>query len=93
MPVFVEWIGKMLMTYVGAMALQALVGLGVGFATYKLAVKPAEAMVSSYLSSAGDVMVNYVGWLGIDQAITIVFSALVGRTAVGAAKAFLVKKG
>lgn len=92
MPVLLVWLGEMLMTTVGALALQMLVGVGVGLATYKLAVKPAESMIASYLSGGGDVLVNYVGWLGIDQAITIVFSALIGRTAIGAAKAFIVKK-
>lgn len=93
MPVFLLWLGELLESTVGAMVLQALITVGLGFATYKLGVKPAESLVESYLASGGQDLMNYAGWLGIDQAITIVFSALIGRTAIGAAKAFLVKKG
>ncbi|BBD80030.1 hypothetical protein ALSL_1373 [Aerosticca soli] len=47
--------------------------------------------IAMRLSVAGD-LAQYVGFLGIDTAITIILSAWVGRTAVNSAKAFFVKK-
>ena len=91
MPVLVAWIGRMLVTYVGELAIRALIGAGVGIASYKLVIGPARAAIAARLGAAGD-LAGYVGWLGIDVAVTIVLSAWIGRTAVSASKAFFVKK-
>lgn len=91
MPAILVWLGEMIATSIGAWVVSALVSVGVGFVTYKLGVAPAESAIKAYFSGTGQ-MVAYVGWFGIDQAITIVFSALVGRVAIGALRAHLVKK-
>ena len=91
MPALIAWIGRMLLTYVGEMAVRALVGAGVGIATYKLVVDPAKEQMRTLFQSAGP-LVDYVGWLGIDVAVTIVLSAWIGRAAVSASKAFFVKR-
>lgn len=91
MPVIVAWIGRMLLTVVGEMAVRALIGASVGLATYKLVVAPVRQAIATRLGGAGD-LAGYVGFLGIDVAVTIILSAWIGRTAVSASKAFFVKK-
>jgi len=91
MPVLVAWIGSMLLTVVGEMAIRALIGAGVGLATHQLVIAPVRAAISARLGAAG-AMADYVGFLGIDVAITIVLSAWIGRVAVGASKAFFTKR-
>jgi mannose/fructose/N-acetylgalactosamine-specific phosphotransferase system component IID len=81
----------MLLTYVGELAVRALVGAAVGLTTYKFVVSPVRAAIAARFSAAGD-LAGYVGYLGIDAAVTIVLSAIVGRMAVNASKAFFVKK-
>jgi len=91
MPVLVAWIGSMLLTTIGEIAIRALIGLGVGLASQKLVIEPVRAAMAAQLGNAG-VMVDYIGFLGIDQAITIVLSAWIGRSAVSASKAFFTKR-
>lgn len=91
MPVVVAWIGTMLLSVVGEMAIRALIGVGVGFATHQLVIEPVREAISARLGSAG-VMADYIGFLGIDTAITIVLSAWIGRAAVSASKGFFTKR-
>lgn len=91
MPVLIAWIGRILLVSAGEMALRALVGAGIGLATYKVVVAPVRAEIATRLGGAGE-LAGYVGWLGIDVAVTIVLSALIGRAAIGASKAFFVKR-
>ena len=93
MPVVVAWIGEMLLSVVGQFVLSALVSLGIGFASSHLtaSVIPGEAQLRSAMGSAGP-LVGYIGWFGIDQAITIILSAWAGRAVVGAARAHIVSK-
>ena len=93
MPIVIAWIGEMLLSVVGQLVLTAIVSLGIGFATSHLtsSVIPGEAQLRAAMGSSG-VMVDYVGWFGIDQAITIILSAWAGRAVVGAARAHIVSK-
>jgi len=93
MPVFVAWIGEMLLSVVGQMVISALVSVGIGFATQKVgaAVLPGASQIKAALGNAGPI-VDYVGWFGIDVAVTIVCSAWAGRAITDSAHAFLVAK-
>lgn len=91
MPVIVAWIGRLLLTTIGELAVRALVGASVGLTTYKFVIAPVRQQLAARLGAAGE-LAGYVGYLGIDVAMTIVLSALAGRLAVGASKAFFVKK-
>jgi hypothetical protein len=94
MPVIVAWLVGALVTAAGEMAIRALIGLGVGFATYtasSLALAGARAAIGGQFAHAGP-LAAWAGYLKIDVAITIVLSAWVGRMAVTAGKAFLIKK-
>jgi len=94
MPVILVWLGSLLATMAGELAVRALVGTGVGLATYAgttLALDAAKSTIAGRFNALG-VLAGYVGFLRIDQAITIIFSAWAGRTAVSAGKAFLVKR-
>jgi hypothetical protein len=81
----------MLMTVAGEFLLRGLIGAGVGVATYKFVVTPVKAQIAQRFSAAGD-LAAYIGFLGIDVAVTIILSAWVGRLAVNASKAFFVKR-
>lgn len=90
MPAIVLWIGGMLVSVVGQMAVTALLALGIGFGT----TKAVEALgfgdaVRDMLGRAGP-LYDYVGFFGIDVAMTIVLSAWAGRMATDAAKAYVV---
>jgi hypothetical protein len=94
MPVLVAWIGEMLLSTVGQMVISGLVSLGIGFATSAIAgssVVPGEAQIKAMLGTAGP-MVDYVGWFGIDKAITIICSAWMGRAITDSAHAMLVSR-
>lgn len=91
MPTVVAWIGRMLLLSAGEMVIRGLVGAGVGLASYKFVVTPVRTEIASRFAGAGD-LAAYVGWLGIDMAVTIVLSALIGRSAVNASKAFFTKR-
>jgi hypothetical protein len=92
MPVLVAWIGEMLLSTVGQMALSALVSLGIGFAANKVASGVIDPIgIKSMLGSAGP-LVDYIGWFGIDQAITIILSAWAGRKITDAARVHFVSK-
>ncbi|MHA6203491.1 DUF2523 family protein [Dyella soli] len=81
----------MLLTVGGEMLIRALVGAGVGIATYAAVVAPVKAQIQARFGAAGD-LAQYIGFLGIDVAVTIVLSAWIGRNAVSASKAFFVKR-
>lgn len=91
MPVIVVWIGRMLLTVAGEMLIKAIVGASIGVATYTLVVNPVRDQIAQRFAAAG-AMAEYVGFLGIDAAVTIVLSALAGRAAVDSSKAFFTKR-
>lgn len=91
MPAIVVWIGSMLLTVAGEFLIKALVGSAIGVASYTLVINPVRAAIAARFAAAG-VLSDYIGFFGIDVAVTIVLSALAGRAAVGSAKAFFVKR-
>jgi hypothetical protein len=91
MSAFMMMLGRLLTSLVGEMAIRALLGTGVALATYSLVVQPGREAIRARFAAAGP-LVDYVGWLGIDVAVTIILSAWIGRTAVSASKAFFVKR-
>lgn len=88
MPALVAWIGEMLLSVVGRLAVTALLSVGIGLATHAV-VKAANfgPRIQALLGNAG-VLVDWVGFFGLDQAITIILSALAARAAVSASKAY-----
>lgn len=94
MPVIIGWLIAALATAAGELLIRAIVGAGIGFATYEVgsaAVGVVRGYIGDRFASLGEIA-GYIGFLKIDVAITIVLSAWVGRMAVSAGKAFLVKK-
>lgn len=91
MPAVLVWLGSLLATVAGELAVRALIGVGIGFATYTVAIDPAKAWITNTLNGAGP-LVGYIGWFGLDKAMTIVLSAWAGRIATDSAKAYLVKR-
>lgn len=89
MPVVVAWIGEMLLTVVGRMAISALISVGVGFALHAVGHSVGEEPeIQAMLAQAGP-LAAYVGWFGLDQAITIILSAWAGREATEALKSYV----
>jgi len=91
MPVLIVWVGRMLLTVAGEMLIKALVGASIGIASYTLVVNPVKAMIAARFAAAGPIA-DYIGFFGIDAAVTIVLSALAGRAAVDSSKAFFTKR-
>lgn len=92
MPVVVAWIGEMLLSTIGQMVLSALVSLGIGFVGSKVVSGVIDVTgIQSMLSHAGPAL-DYMGWMGCDQFMTIVLSAWAGRKITSAARVHLVAK-
>lgn len=91
MPVLVAWIGRMLLTVAGEMLIKALLGASIAVSTYELVVQPVGQLIRDRFAAAGP-MADYVGFLGMDVAVTIVLSALGARAAINSSKAFFTKK-
>jgi len=89
MPVLIAWIGEMLLTVVGQLAIRMLIAVGVGFlanAAFSGAISSTN--IQSMLGGAGPLL-NWVGYLRIDQAMTVILSAWSGRMLTNAAKVTL----
>ena len=92
MPVLVAWIGEMLLSTVGQLVLSALVSVGIGFVASKATSGVIDTIgIKAMLGGAGPLL-DYLGWLGVDQAITIVLSAWAGRKITDAARVHFVSK-
>jgi hypothetical protein len=91
MPVILIWLGELLLTQIGAWAIQALIGVGVGLASYKLVISPVQDAIRDHLASAGPI-VGWIGFVGVDVGMTIILSAWAGRMAVGAARVHLSRR-
>lgn len=86
MPVFVAWIGDVLLTYVGQMVLSAALSLGIGAALNAGFSGVIDSTgIQSMMGSAGPLL-GWVGVFRIDQCITIVLSAWAGRRVTDALK-------
>ena len=86
MPIVVAWIGEMLLSVVGQLALSALVSLGIGFAANAgVSAVIDSTSIRSMMGSAGPLL-GWVAVLRIDQCITIIISAWAGRKITDAAK-------
>ena len=93
MPVVVAWIGEMLLTVVGQLAITALVSIGIGLSADAVGSGIIDSTpIRTAFASAGD-LIPWLGFTGVDQAITIVLSALAGRAIVNSARAHFVRKG
>ena len=91
MPTLVAWIGRMLLTVAGEFLIKSLVGAAIGVATYTIVVNPVRAQIQARFAGLGEIS-DYVGFLGIDVAVTIVLSALAGRAAVNSSRAYFTKR-
>lgn len=92
MPVLVAWIGEMLLSVAGQIVLSVLVSVGIGLVAGKAFSGVIDSTgIRAAFGSAGPLL-QYIGWFGIDQAITIVLSAWAGRRIVDAAKVSFVKR-
>lgn len=84
-------LAKVFSSRIGGWIIAALVWLGLSVTTYKFGVTQFESLISSQLGSAG-FLVNWMGFFGVDKAVTIVLSAIAAKYATGAAKVALTKK-
>lgn len=91
MPVVIAWIGEMLLTVVGQMAIRALIALGVGFAVHAgFSGVIGTSAIQSYLGAAGQ-LTPWIGFLCLDKVITIILSAWAGRMLADSLKVSLAK--
>lgn len=93
MPALVAWIGTMLLSVAGQIVFRILLTLGIGLATNQAAASLGLGeRIQTVLGQAGP-LYDYVGFFGLDVAITIVLSAWAGRMLTDAAKVYFVRKG
>ncbi|MFK2904960.1 DUF2523 domain-containing protein [Dyella ginsengisoli] len=92
MPALIAWLLGALETTIGSIIVSALLSLGLGFTTYKFTVEPLKNFILSQSSGLGATAVNILGFLGLDQAITMILSAIAARYAVSGARAVLTRK-
>lgn len=92
MPALIAWLLGALESSIGSIIISALVTLGFSFTTYKFAVQPFRAMVQGYLSSGGSQLTAIIGFLGIDQCVTMVLSAIAARYAVSSVSSLVRNK-
>ena len=91
MPVVIAWIGEMLLSVVGQMALSALVAVGIGFLANKVVSGVIDhSQIAGYLANSG--VAEWMGFFGVDKAITIYLSAWAGRRITDAARVHLALK-
>lgn len=89
MPVFIAWVGEVLLTVVGQMAIRALFAVGIGFAVHAAASGViSTSTMRSYFAGAGPLL-NWMGFFGIDTSMTIILSAWAGRMLTDSLKASL----
>ena len=82
---------RMFSSRMGLFISSALVWLGLSVTSYKFAVAPFTSLISGQLGSAG-FLVNWMGFFGVDKAITIVLSAIAAKYAIAGAKVALTKR-
>lgn len=91
MPVFVAWIGEMLLSVVGQMAISALVSLGIGIVAQTAASGLIDhTQIGAAFAASG--MTQWIGFFGVDKGMTIVLSAWAGRKITDAARLHFVNK-
>lgn len=93
MPVVIAWVGEMLLSVVGQLAISALLSLGIGFIANKAVsgVIDSTAIRAAFNGGGAD-FVGYIGWMGIDQFITITLSAMAGAAIMSASRVHLTSK-
>jgi hypothetical protein len=91
MPVLLAWLGELVVSSVGAWALSALVGLGVGFVASTVASGLIDSSQIMTALRSSSVMWGWVGYLKIDTDITIILSAWAGRAVTNSVQAHLTK--
>lgn len=82
MPALIAWLVGLLESAAGSIIISALISLGFSFVSYKFAAQPFENMVKGYLAQGGQQFLSIMGFLGVDQCVTMIFSAIAARYAV-----------
>ena len=90
---FLAALSRLFASRIGAWVVALLLYFGISIGGYKMAVEPLLSSIKSTLSGLSADAVNWIAFLGLDKAITIVFSAYVIRWGIGGAKVFLRKRG
>jgi len=81
-PKLIAWLLGVLETRIGSIVVSALLSLGFSFVTYKFTAQPFLTMIRNYMSSGGQQFLQVMGFIGVDQCVTMVFSAIAMRYAV-----------
>jgi hypothetical protein len=86
MPALVAWLVDALATAAGSIAISAMLSIGLTYVTYKFTVDPLRNFLVSQLNAAPAEFVQVLGYLGVDQALTMVLSAAASTYLVGGIK-------
>lgn len=83
--VFIPMLWGALATAMASLVWRAVIALGIGFVTYTgsmVLVNAMESAVTSSFSGMGATAVNFLAFMWVDKAITVIFSAVVTSLAV-----------
>lgn len=83
---------KVFSSRIGLFIGSALVWLGLSYTSYSFGVTPFKSVISTEFQQTGFIM-NWLGFFGVDKAVTIILSAVAAKYAVAGAKVALTKKG
>jgi len=87
----INLLAKVFGSRLGGWIVTALLWLGISLTTYKFGVEGFKTLIANEFAHA-DFLVNWLGFFGVDQAITIVLSAIAAKYATEGAKIALTKK-
>jgi len=86
-------LGVILLGVIISAAFRILLGLGIGFITFTVALPNMYAFIQGYFSQLPPDILNMVGILRIDQCITLIFSAAAAKIAYKVSAAPIFKIG
>ena len=82
---------KVFSSRMGVFIASALVWLGLSYTSYTFGVAPFRTLIFNEFSQAG-FLINWMGFFGVDKAVTIILSAVTAKYAVAGAKVALTKR-
>lgn len=83
---------RLLSSRLGSWIAAAMVWLGISFAANEYAIEPILEELAGYMSAQSGVVLEWLGYLQVDQACTMILSAVATRYGMTSARVFLSKR-
>ena len=100
MPVLLVWLGEaiigaigwLLKNKLGQWIASSLIWLGISYGTQKLVIGPALDQIRGYMTGFSGDLLQWLGLLQFDRAVTMILGAMATKAGLAAAKVFLAKR-